>query len=130
MNRFILMCSAAAMAVASLSANASMTELSDSSLRDISGQAYDQAYVLTVGTNSYTAPFAYELFTRKAPASVVTVGKNLVATWAPAYPGKVSTARSIGLSKANAGLTAATTTLQAIPYVGGLVPAVSISTGL
>ncbi len=123
-NRIKLMCAAAAMAVVSLSASAGMTDLADSSLRDVSGQAY----ILNVGVNSYSAPFAYEVFSSKAPAPVVTTGQNLVATWAPGYPAKVTAARGFGLSKANMGLTAATTRLQAIPYVGGLVPSVSIST--
>lgn len=122
-NRVVLMC-AAAMAVVSLSASAGMTDLADGSLRNISGQAY----VLSVGINSYTAPFAYEVFSSKAPAPVVTTGKNLVTTWAPGYPAKVSATRSFALGKTNAGLTAATTSLQAIPFVGGLVPSVSIST--
>ena len=120
----VLLCSTAAMAVVSLSASAGMTDLADSSLREVSGQAY----VLSVGTNSYTAPFAYEVFSSKAPPSVVTSGKNVVAHWAPGYPAKVSATRSMGLATINTSLTAATTSLQAIPYVGGLVPSVSIST--
>lgn len=123
-NRFVLMCSAVAMAVFSLSASAGMTSLPDSGLRDVSGQAY----LLNVGMNSYSAPFAYEVFSSKAPAPVVTTGQNLVATWAPGYPAKVSATRSFGLGKANAGLTAATTMLQAVPFVGALVPSVSIGT--
>ena len=121
-NRVVLMC-AAAMAAVSLPVSAGMMDLADSGLRDVSGQAY----TLNVGMNSYAAPFAYEVFSSKAPAPVVTTGQNLVATWAPGYPSKVSATRSLGLSKANMGLTAATTRLQAIPYVGGLVPSVSIS---
>jgi len=121
--RVVLLFSTAAMAAVSLSASAGMTDLADSSLRDVSGQAY----LLNVGMNSYVAPFAYEVFSSKAPASVVITGQNLVATWAPGYPDKVSATRSLGLSKANMGLTAATTRLQAIPYVGVLIPAVSIS---
>lgn len=122
-NRVVLMC-AAAMAFVSLSAGAGMTDLADSNLRDVSGQAY----TLNVGMNSYSAPFAYEVFSSKAPAPVVTTGQNLVATWAPGYPAKVSAARGFGLSKANMGLTAATTSLQAIPFIGVLVPSVSIGT--
>lgn len=122
-NRVVLMCSAAAMAVVSLSASAGMTDLADSGLRDVSGQAY----TLNIGTNSYAAPFAYEVFSSKAPAPVVTTGKNLVATWAPGYPAKVGATRGFSLGMANMGLTAATTSLQAIPFVGGLVPSVSIS---
>ena len=122
-NRVVLMC-AAAMAAVSLPVSAGMTDLADSGLRDVSGQAY----TLNVGMNSYAAPFAYELFSSKAPAPVVTTGQNLVATWAPGYPAKVGAARGFGLNKVNESLTVATTRLQAIPYVGGLVPAVSIST--
>jgi len=122
-NRVVLMC-AAAMAAVSLPASAGMTDLADSSLRDVSGQAY----VLSVGVNSYTAPFAYDVFTSKAPASVVTTGQNAVTTWAPGYPAKVSATRNFGLGKANAGLMAATTSLQAIPFIGSLMPAVSIGT--
>jgi hypothetical protein len=123
-NRVVLMCAAAAMTVASLSASADMTNLADSNLRDVSGQAY----TLNVGMNAYSAPFAYEVFSSKAPALVVTKSQNLVTTWAPGYPAKVTAARGFGLSKANIGLTAATTSLQAIPFVGGLVPSVSIGT--
>lgn len=123
-NRVVLLCSSAAMALFSLSAGAGMTDLADSSLRNVSGQAY----LLNVGMNSYTAPFAYEVFSNKAPPSVVTTGQTLVTTWAPGYPAKVNAARSFGLGKANTGLTAATTSLQAIPFLGGLVPSVSIGT--
>ncbi len=122
--RVVLLCSSAAMAVVSLSASAGMTDLADSSLGEVSGQAY----VLNVGTNSYTAPFAYEVFSMYAPASVVTTGKNVVTAWAPGYPAKVSATRGLGLATVNTGLTAATTSLQAIPFVGGLVPSVSIGT--
>lgn len=120
-NRVVLIC-AAAMAAVSLPVSAAMKDLADNSLRDVSGQAY----VLNVGINSYIAPFAYEVFTSKAPTEVVTTGHNLVATWAPGYPARVSTTRSLGLSKVNEGLSVATSRLQAIPYVGALVPAVSI----
>ncbi|MGB5233657.1 MAG: hypothetical protein WBN85_00560 [Candidatus Macondimonas sp.] len=121
-SHIVLMC-AVAMAAGSLPASAGMTDLADSSLRDVSGQAY----TLNVGMNSYAAPFAYEVFSSKAPAPVVATGQNLVATWAPGYPAKVGAARGFGLSKANMGLTAVTTSLQAIPYFGSLVPAVSIT---
>jgi hypothetical protein len=121
-NRVVIIC-AAALAAVSLPVSAGMTDLADSGLRDVSGQAY----TLNVGMNSYAAPFAYELFSSKAPAPVVTTGQNLVATWAPGYPAKVGAARSFGLGKVNMGLTAATTSLQAIPYIGSLVPSVSIS---
>ena len=123
-NRTMLFCVSSAMALASLSASAGMKPLSDQQMQSVSGQAY----VLTVGINSYTAPFAYEVFSSKAPAAVVTTGKNVVTTWAPGYPAKVGAVRSAGLAVVNTDLSAATTSLQAIPFVGSLVPSVSITT--
>lgn len=113
-----------ALAGFSMTVSAGMSDLSDHELRDVSGQAY----VLSVGTSQYSAPFAYEVFVSKAPSFVVTYGQDLVSTYASGYPAKVSSVRTSGLNRANMGLSAATMALQAIPFVGPLVPSVSIST--
>ncbi|HBG29397.1 hypothetical protein [Candidatus Macondimonas diazotrophica] len=125
MKKYIKMAFAGvALAGFSMTVSAGMSDLSDQDLRDVSGQAY----FLNVGLSQYTAPFAYEVFSSKAPSFVVDYGRDLVSTYASGYPAKVSSARSAGLDRANMGLSAATMALQAIPFVGPLVPPVSIST--
>ncbi|HXF08234.1 MAG TPA: hypothetical protein VNK45_06895 [Candidatus Acidoferrales bacterium] len=125
MNRSILM-TVAGLALAGFSAApmAEMNPLSEQALGGVSAQGY----VLTVGSKSFAAPFAYDVYASKAPAPLVTTGQNLVSTFAPGYPAKVAMVRSTGVGKVNTGLSLATSSLQAIPIVGGFVPSVVLST--
>lgn len=126
MNKRILMAvSGVALAGFSAVSMAEMNPLSEPALGEVSAQAY----VLTVGTKPFTAPFAYDVYASKAPAPIVTTGQNLVSAFAPDYPDKVGMARTTGVGKVNAGLSLATSSLQAIPIVGGFVPSIMLSTG-
>lgn len=126
MNKGILM-TVAGLALAGFSAApmAEMNPLTEPALREVSAQGY----VLTVGSKPFTAPFAYDVYASKAPAPIVTTGQNLVSAFAPGYPAKVGMVRSTGVGKVNAGLSLATSSLQAIPIVGGFVPSIMLSTG-
>ncbi len=103
---------------------AGMTPLSAQDLSEVAGQGY----LLTVGSKSVAAPFAYDVYASKAPAPLVTTGQNLVGTFAPGYPAKVGMVRTAGVGKVNTGLSLATSGLQAIPFLGAFVPSITLST--
>ena len=129
MNKRILMAvSGVALAGFSAVSMAEMKVLSEPALAEVSAQTSAQGYVLTVGSKQFDAPFAYDVYASKAPAPLVTTGQNLVSAFAPGYPVKVGMARTTGVGKVNAGLSLATSSLQAIPIVGGFVPSVMLST--
>lgn len=128
MNKRILM-TAAGLALAGFTAApmAEMSVLSEPALSEVSAQGSAQGYVLAVGSKSFAAPFAFDVYANKAPAPLVTTGQNLVNVFAPGYPAKVGMVRSEGVGRINAGLSLATSSLQAIPIVGGHVPSVVLS---
>lgn len=126
MKKYVVnMISTALLAGFSAVSMAEMNPLSAPALGEVSAQGY----VLTVGSKPFAAPFAYDVYASKAPAPLVTTGQNLVSTFAPGYPAKVAMVRSTGVGKVNTGLSLATSSLQAIPIVGGFVPSVVLSTG-
>jgi hypothetical protein len=103
---------------------AGMSTLSQQDLSEVAGQGY----ILTVGSMPFAAPFAYDVYASKAPAPLVTTGQSLVSTFAPGYATKVGMARTTGVGKVNTGLSLATSSLQAIPIIGGFVPSIMLST--
>lgn len=125
MKKVVLLGSLAALAVASLPVGAQMSNLTDVQMRNVTGRSYTVT-VAGVVTDIYTAPFAYEVFSSKAPGTAATVN-GLVGVWAPTYPGKVAATRSVVLADVNGGLAAASGILQSKPLIGPFVPNVSIS---
>ena len=116
--------SLAALAFVSLPLGAQMSDLSDHQLRDVTGQAYTVT-VAGIVTDTYTIPFAHEVFAAKAPATSASVA-TFIGIWAPGYPGNVAATRTAALGKKNAVLGAAVSTLQGAPLIGPFVPNVSI----
>ena len=126
MNKHILMAvSGVALAGFSAVSMAEVKVLSEPALAEVSAQGY----VLTVGSKQFDAPFAYDVYASKAPAPLVTTGQNLVSAFAPGYPAKVGMIRSTGVDRVNAGLSLATSSLQANPIFGTFVPSITLSTG-
>jgi hypothetical protein len=123
MNKSLWM-SGALLAVTSLSAQAGMERLSYQDMADVSGQGY----VLMVGTHSLSAPFAYDLVSSAAPAIVTNGLAGAVGILAPNFPARVSSARNMAVGITNAAVGGAVGRLQMLPFVGGLVPSVSITT--
>lgn len=116
--------SGALLAVSSLSAQAGMERLSYQDMADVSGQAY----VLTVGARSLAAPFAYDLVSSAAPSLVINGLAGAVGILAPNFPARVSSARNMAVGITNMAVGGAVGRLQMLPFVGGLVPLVSITT--
>lgn len=112
------------LAVTSLSAQAGMERLSYEDMADVSGQGY----VLTVGARSLSAPFAYDLVSSAAPAIVTNSLAGAVGILAPNFPARISSARSMAVGITNTAVGGAVGRLQMLPFVGGLVPSVSIAT--
>lgn len=116
--------SLAALAFVSLPVGAQMSHLSDRQLGEVTGQAY-MVTVEGIVTDTYTIPFAHEVFAAKAPATSASVA-TLVGIWAPDYPSNVAATRTVALGKKNAVLGAATATLQGKPLIGPFVPNISV----
>ncbi len=116
--------SGALLAATSLSAQAGMERLSYQDMAEVSGQGY----VLMVGTHSLSAPFAYELVSSAAPAIVTNSLTGAVGILAPNYPALVSSARNAAVGVTNTAVGGAIGRLQMLPFVGGLVPSVTIIT--
>ena len=116
--------SGALLAVTSLSAQAGMERLSYEGMAEVTGQGY----LLTVGARSLAAPFAYDLVSSAAPAIVTNSLAGAVAIVAPNYPVRVSGARNMAVGVANTAVGGAIGRLQMLPFIGGLVPPVSITT--
>ncbi|MGB3134045.1 MAG: hypothetical protein WBB04_05690 [Candidatus Macondimonas sp.] len=112
------------LAVTSLSAQAGMERLSYEDMADVSGQGY----VLTVGARSLSAPFAYDLVSSAAPAIVTNSLAGAVGILAPNFPTRISGARNMAVGITNTVVGGAVGRLQMLPFVGGLVPLVSITT--
>lgn len=123
MNKSLWM-SGALLAVTSLSAQAGMERLSYQDMADVAGQGY----VLMVGTHSLSAPFAYDLVSSAAPAIVTNGLAGAVGILAPNFPARVSSARNMAVGITNTAVGGAVGRLQMLPFVGGLVPSVSITT--
>lgn len=113
-----------ALAAVSLPVSAQMSDLSDHQLRDVTGQAYTVT-VAGIVTDTYTIPFAHEVFGAYAPAASASVA-TFIGIWAPDYPDNVATTRTLALGKKNAALDTAVTTLQGKPLIGPFVPNVSV----
>lgn len=116
--------SLAALAFVALPVGAQMSDLSDRQLSDVTGQAYTVT-VAGIVTDTYTIPFAHEVFAAKAPATSASVA-TFLGIWAPDYASNVAATRTAALGKKNALLGAATTTLQGKPLIGPFVPNVSV----
>ena len=116
--------SLAALAFVSLPVGAQTSHLSDHQLREVTGQAY-MVTVEGIVTDTYTIPFAHEVFAAKAPATSASVA-TLVGIWAPEYASNVAETRTFALGKKNSVLGAATATLQSKPLIGPFVPNVSV----
>lgn len=128
MKKVVLLGSLAALAIASLPVSAQMSNLTDVQMRDVTGQSIP-GYTVTVAgsvTDTYTVPFAYQIFSSKAPVTASNIS-DLVAIWAPNYPSNVAATRSGFLTDVNGGLAAASGILQSKPLIGPFVPNVSIA---
>jgi hypothetical protein len=101
-----------------------MERLSYEDMADVSGQGY----VLTVGSRSIAAPFAYDLVSSAAPAIVTNSLAGAVGILAPNFPTRISGARNMAVGITNTVVGGAVGRLQMLPFVGGLVPLVSITT--
>lgn len=116
--------SGALLAATSLSAQAGMERLSYQDMAEVSGQGY----VVTVGARSFAAPFAYDLVSSATPAIVTNSLAGAVGTLAPNFPVRVSGVRNMAVGITNTAVGGAVGRLQMLPFIGGLVPLVSITT--
>lgn len=116
--------SGALLAVSSLPAQAGMERLSYEDMADVSGQAY----VLMIGTRSLSVPFTYDLVSSAAPIMVINGLAGAVGILAPQFPARVSSARNMAVGITNTAVGGTVGRLQMLPFIGGLVPSVSITT--
>ena len=126
MKKRVVLCSVAAMAVVSLSADAGMKPLSDQQMQTVFGQGYTIT-VAGLVTDTYAVPFAHDVFAAKYPAAAADVA-SMVGIWAPTLPSQIASTRAVALTRANADLASTTTTLQGVPVIGPFIPNVGIST--